>query len=134
MKLFAAYRMFVLVWAIVCSALAPMARGGERAGPVVYAYTNWPAMAGPADLIIYNAKVMTVDSKFSLAKAIAIRGDRILAVGNGQLEKYKGPDTRLLDAKGATLMPGLYDSHVHSYKAALSELAGVPPVLDSIAA
>jgi len=129
--------------AVVCAiagSISSLAARGVRPGTaaygesLVYSYTNAPAVSGPADLIIYNAKVITVDPKFSVAKAIAIRGDKIIAVGNWQLQKYQGPDTRLLDAKGATVMPGLYDSHVHSYKAAISEIDGPLPVLDSIAA
>ena len=98
-----------------------------------YAVSN-AAASGPADLIIYNANVVTVDAKFSTAKAIAIKDDKILAVGNWQLEKYQGPDTKMIDARGRTILPGLYDSHVHSYKAAISSLENSQPVLDSIAA
>ena len=88
----------------------------------------------PADLIIFNAKVLTVNSNFTVAQAVAIRGDKIVAVGKDkQMEPYKGVDTRLLDAKGRTVMPGLYDSHVHSFKAAISELDRPLPVLNSIA-
>ena len=88
----------------------------------------------PADLVIFNAKVITVNSNFALAQALAIRGDKIVAVGKDkQMDPYKGPDTRLFDAQGRTVMPGLYDSHVHSYKAATSELDGPLPVFNSIA-
>jgi predicted amidohydrolase YtcJ len=125
-----------LVCAVGCwFASALTAPGAEPANAIVYSYTNAPApVSGPADLIIYNAKVMTVDAKFSFATAVAIRGDKILGTGSFQLEKFQGPDTKLLDAKGMTVMPGLYDSHVHSYKAAISEIDGPLPVLDSIAA
>src|SRR5580698_4476884 len=139
MKFYTMPRTLAVVCAIAGSISSLAARGvkpGTEAygKSLVYAYTNAANVSGPADLIIYNAKVITVDSKFSLAKAIAIRGDKIIAVGNWQLQKYQGPDTRLLDAKGATVMPGLYDSHVHSYKAAISEIDSPLPVLDSIAA
>src|SRR5579863_10067333 len=55
----------------------------------------------PADVIIYNAKVLTVNSNFSTAQAVVIRDGRIVAVGKDKLlETYRGPKTRLLDAQG----------------------------------
>ena len=68
----------------------------------------------PADLIVHNAKVLTVDSKFSVAEAVAVRGEYVVAVGDSKsVLKQRGPKTVLIDAKGKTVMPGLYDSHVH---------------------
>jgi predicted amidohydrolase YtcJ len=67
-----------------------------------------------ADLIIHNAKIYTVNAKQPRAKAIAIRGQRIAAVGsNAEILKLKGPASRVLDAGGATIVPGLHDSHGH---------------------
>jgi len=87
-----------------------------------------------ADLIIRNAKVVTVDKKFSVAQAVAVRGDKIIFVGkNSEAKKFTGDHTRVLDAKGKTVLPGLYDSHVHSYKASVSELGGGAPLVHSIA-
>lgn len=89
----------------------------------------------PADVIIYNAKVLTVNSNFTVAQALAIRDGRIVAVGKDRLlETFRGPDTRILDAQGRTVMPGLYDASVYSYKAAVSELQAPLPQIDSIAA
>ncbi len=91
--------------------------------------------AAPADVIIYNAKVLTVNSNFTVAQALAIRDGRIVAVGKDRLlETYRGPDTRILDAQGRTVMPGLFDASVNSYKAAVSELKAPLPQIDSIAA
>ncbi|MDB6058978.1 MAG: putative TIM-barrel fold metal-dependent hydrolase [Verrucomicrobiales bacterium] len=87
-----------------------------------------------ADLIIRNARVVTVDHKFSIAQAIAIKGDKILAVGSDRrVAKFQGKETRVVDAQGKTVMPGLYDSHVHSYKASVSTLDGGAPYIRSIA-
>jgi len=87
-----------------------------------------------ADLIIRNARVITVDQKFSVSQAIAIKGDRILAVDdNRHITKFLGNGTRIVDAHGKTVMPGLYDSHVHSYKASVSTLDGGAPYIQSIA-
>ena len=89
----------------------------------------------PADLIIYNARIITVSPDFTEAQAVAIRGDQIVAVGKEeQLTAYKGINTQLIDAQQRTIMPGLYDNHVHSYNAAVSELNNPVPALDSIVA
>ena len=67
-----------------------------------------------ADLIIQNARVWTVDPSQLEAQAVAILGDRIVAVGsNQQVGPWRGPDTRLVDAGGRRLMPGFNDAHVH---------------------
>ena len=68
----------------------------------------------PADLIIHNAKIYTVNTKQPRAAAIAIRGQRIAAVGsNADILAMKGSATRVIDAGGATIVPGLHDSHGH---------------------
>jgi len=86
-----------------------------------------------ADLIIHNAKVLTVDDKFSIAQAVAVKGERILAVGsNDTVLALKGAKTQLIDAKGRTVMPGLYDSHTHPTGAATSELTEPIPPLKSL--
>jgi predicted amidohydrolase YtcJ len=88
---------------------------------------------GPADLIVHHAKVVTVDAKFRIAQAVAVKDGRILAVGeNEAMLKLKGPKSRLIDADGRTVLPGLYDSHAHPVDAALSELREPLPVLKSL--
>jgi predicted amidohydrolase YtcJ len=87
-----------------------------------------------ADLIIHHGKVVTVDSKFRIAQAIAIRNERIVAVGDDNaVLKFKGRETKLIDAGGRTVLPGLYDSHVHPLGAATSELTEPLPNLTSLA-
>jgi predicted amidohydrolase YtcJ len=89
--------------------------------------------AEPADLIVHNAKVVTVDAAFRIEQAVAVKDGRVLAVGgNDSMLKLKGPKTRLIDAGGRTVLPGLYDSHVHPVTAALSELRQPVPVLRSL--
>src|SRR5262245_137903 len=86
-----------------------------------------------ADLIIQNAKVLTVDAKFTIAQSIAVKGDRILAVGQNQVvTKHLGRRTNVIDAKGKTVMPGLYDSHTHPTGAAPSENDEEIPYLKSL--
>jgi predicted amidohydrolase YtcJ len=87
----------------------------------------------PADLIVHRAKVVTIDPKFSLAQAVAVRDGRVIAVGaDADVLKLRGPSTRLIDANGKTVLPGLFDSHVHPVGVALSEAGEKPPLLRSI--
>jgi len=74
--------------------------------------------AQPADQIFTNGKVLTVDQDFSIAEAIAIRGDRIVAVGsNAEILKHSGPETKTRDLDGKTVIPGLIDNHFHFIRA-----------------
>src|SRR2546423_10406281 len=67
-----------------------------------------------ADLIIRNAKIWTVDRDHPEAEAVAVLGDRIVAVGTGQeIDAWRGPNTRVQDAAGKRLLPGFNDAHVH---------------------
>ena len=67
-----------------------------------------------ADMVIRNAKVITVDARFSMAEAVAIKGEKIIFVGkNAEIGKHIGSATKIVDAKGKVVMPGLFDSHVH---------------------
>ncbi|HZV33611.1 MAG TPA: amidohydrolase family protein, partial [Verrucomicrobiae bacterium] len=86
-----------------------------------------------ADIVIRNAQVLTVDSHFSRAAAIAVRDGRILAVGSDRaIKPFIGTNTRLIDGHGRTVLPGLIDSHVHSYRASVSEFNGPLPVIKSL--
>jgi predicted amidohydrolase YtcJ len=73
------------------------------------------AQAKPtADLIITNAKVWTVDKAHPTAQAVAVIGDRIIAVGsNPEVEVLRGSATKVIDARGKLLLPGFNDAHVH---------------------
>jgi predicted amidohydrolase YtcJ len=67
-----------------------------------------------ADLIITNAKVWTVDTAHPTAQAVAVLGDRIVAVGsNADIEVWRSGSTRVIDAGGKLLLPGFNDAHVH---------------------
>jgi len=75
-----------------------------------------PAAAAtpPADLVLKNAIVHTVDAKSPRAEAVAVRANRIVAVGtNADVLPLVGPKTRLLDLAGRTVVPGFDDSHAH---------------------
>src|SRR5580700_11821973 len=81
----------------------------------------WPQAQPAADLIILNAKVWTVDKDHPTAQAVAVLGDRIVAVGsNEDVEAWRGARTRTVDASGKLLLPGFNDSHVHFVDGGLS--------------
>src|SRR5262249_4835352 len=72
-----------------------------------------------ADVVLLNGKIVTVDDRFTIAEALAIKGERILAVGsNAEIEKHKGPLTRVVDLNRRTVIPGLIDNHAHYMRAA----------------
>jgi predicted amidohydrolase YtcJ len=69
-------------------------------------------------LIIHNANIVTLDDARPQAQAIAIANDRIIAVGNdGDILKLKAANTKVVSANGRTIIPGLYDSHLHVIRA-----------------
>ena len=73
----------------------------------------------PVDLILTNGKIITVDDRFSIAQAVAIRGDRFVAVGSNQeITRMAGPGTRRIDLGGKAVIPGLIDAHAHLMRAA----------------
>ncbi len=72
----------------------------------------------PADQVLMNGKILTVDEDFSVAQALAIQGERIVAVGtNESLADYVGDSTEVLDLEGRTVIPGLIDNHMHFIRA-----------------
>ena len=68
--------------------------------------------------ILLNGKIATVDDFFSIQEAVALQGERILAVGsNEDMESLAGPDTEIVDLGGKTVIPGLIDDHNHVVRA-----------------
>lgn len=74
----------------------------------------------PSQVVLFNGKIVTVDDAFRIVDAIAVEGDRIVAVGP-EARQIVTPKTKLLDLKGATVVPGLIDSHIHASTAGLVE-------------
>jgi hypothetical protein len=93
-----------------------------------------PLLLAQADLILHNGKIITVDERFSVAQAVAVSKGRILAVGpNAEILKHRSSQTNVVDLQGKTVLPGLFDSHVHPTDAGLSEYRQPLPLLDSYA-
>ncbi len=88
----------------------------------------------PADFILQQGKIFTADDSRTMAEALAIRGERIVAVGkNAEVLLYRGPQTTLIDLGGGFVLPGLIDSHVHASGAAMFEFDHEVPEMASIA-
>lgn len=84
---------------IFLSVLLPLAGYGQQA---------------PGDLILLNGKIFTADSEKPFAEAVAIRGERIVAVGtSAEVERLVGPKTRKIDLQGRVVTPGFNDAHIH---------------------
>ena len=105
--------------------------------PLLYTAYLWafllavsPAIASgappqPADIIITNARIYTVNPQQKWAEAIAVRGDKIVAVGSSQeIERYHGTSTLAIDAKHHLVLPGFVDCHIHFLDGSLSLLQG----------
>jgi predicted amidohydrolase YtcJ len=92
--------------------------------------------AANADLILHNGKIVTVDAKFTIHQALAVKDGRIAAAGASSaiLASERGAATKIIDLAGKTVLPGLIDAHVHALDSGLSEFRGALPPLDSIAA
>ncbi|MEU6611638.1 amidohydrolase [Streptomyces shenzhenensis] len=75
-------------------------------------------LRGPADLVLVNGRITADDHGPGSAQAIAIRGDRIAAVGGDEeIRHLAGPHTVVADLGGRRVIPGLYDSHIHFVRA-----------------
>ncbi|MGH9814364.1 MAG: amidohydrolase, partial [Candidatus Acidiferrales bacterium] len=70
--------------------------------------------AEPADIVLLNARIYTVDPHLKLAQALAIREGRIIAVGTSEeMKHWTGPETKVLDLEGKLVLPGFNDAHTH---------------------
>jgi predicted amidohydrolase YtcJ len=93
-----------------------------------------------ADLIITNARILTMNKQAMRAESLAIAGNRILAVGsNADMKALKGSHTRVIDAQMNTVMPGIVESHIHLFHGAveldglmINALKGLPAVSAAI--
>jgi hypothetical protein len=114
----------VILFGLVVSAWLAAAGSGQRPSP---------------DLILVNGRIVTVDSAFSYAQAVAIAGDRFVAVGSNEaVRRLATPLTRVIDLRGRTVIPGLADNHLHGAGGGpgvdLSGARTLGELLDAIAA
>ena len=90
--------------------------------------------AGPAEVMYYNGKIITMSAQAPIVEALTIAGGRFLAVGTTQqVGRTAGPRTQQINLHGKTVVPGLIDAHVHAIAAGLAERDGEIPVLRSFA-
>ena len=90
---------------------APAASQGSAADPSDAQATS---ATGPVDVVLTGGKVITVDERFTIAQAIAVKGDRVVAVGsNDEIGALAGPATRRIDLAGRAVVPGMIDNHAH---------------------
>ncbi len=76
--------------------------------------TDTPATGDTADMVLLNGKVVTVDPELGEAEAVAIQGDRIMAVGTtAEIQEMMGPDTEVVELEGRLTIPGFIEGHGH---------------------
>ena len=93
------------IW-IVASVVAWLVIAGER--PAAAQQQSAP------DFVLTNGKIITVDDRFTIAQAIAVLGERIVAVGtNQEIAGLADPNTTIIDLEGRSVIPGLIDNHAH---------------------
>jgi predicted amidohydrolase YtcJ len=98
------------------------------------------AGVSPADLVLLDGRIFTVDQRFSTASALAVREGRFVAVGaNDEIRRHIGAGTRVIQGRGRTIVPGIIDTHVHALDVAAAEvvqpfrnLSSVPELQDWI--
>src|SRR5829696_1543413 len=101
------------LWLLTCAVIGLLSAAPAPSGQQV-----------PVELIVVNAKVLTVDPNNTQAEAVAIRGNTFAAVGTtAAIRKMAGPETRVIDAGGRTVVPGFIESHVHATGAARGEVS-----------
>lgn len=80
-----------------------------------------PAQSSAPDTILLHGKVYTVNASKPWAQAVAIQGEKIVAVGDdAEIEKLRGPQTKVIDAAGHLVLPGLVDCHIHFQEGSFS--------------
>ena len=131
MRIESVFRLFILAFvAILSLATAGCAQTGAR-----------PEVLHHADMVLVDGKVVTVDKGFSIQEAVAIRDGKILAVGpTSNIRALAGTETKVIDLKGRTVIPGLIDSHIHFFRAGftwarevrLDQAHSVPEILGLI--
>src|SRR4029453_9195549 len=101
---------YVVVGIVAATLIAGLIAGAQR-----------DHIDGPIDVIVHNAKVYTAGRDGTMAEALAIRGNQILRVGSErEIMRLRRPQTTMIDAKGAAVVPGFNDAHLHFISGGLS--------------
>lgn len=88
---------------------------------VIAAFVSPLASASAGDLLLHNARIVTLDAKSTVHQALVVRDGRILATGNAAAMRATAtPDATAIDLGGRTVIPGLIDSHIHAIRAGLT--------------
>jgi predicted amidohydrolase YtcJ len=101
----------------------------RRAIPILLAATLGASVTGQnrtgeADLVVLDGRIVTVDERFRIADALAVRDGRFIAVGSREeVRAHVGTNTRVIDGRGRTVVPGFIDTHVHALGVAEAEMA-----------
>lgn len=81
---------------------------------LIFSLTPVTAQPSAPDTILFNGKIITVDNRFTITEAVAVMGERIVAVGdNNTITALAGPQTTRIDLQGRSVIPGLIDNHGH---------------------
>jgi predicted amidohydrolase YtcJ len=123
-------RGFLGVFAVVCAsaALLPIRQGATSLAPAGFGQepreTRQSPAEPPADLVLVNGKIYTMDAKHPWTAAVAIRGETVVAISDSEsgLKPLIGPQTHVVDLQGLFAMPGFNDAHVHLAEAAYGKL------------
>ncbi|MBD3676121.1 MAG: amidohydrolase family protein [Planctomycetaceae bacterium] len=87
----------------------------------------------PADLILHNGRIVTVDEDFTVVQALAVKNGKVVAVGaDDEIQQWDGPSTKSIDLDGKMVLPGLIDSHVHPTGASMYEADHEIPPMETI--
>ena len=99
-----------------------LAAGAGAAGlAVIGGCASLAGPSGPADTMIVNGRIATLNRKQPTVSAVAIKDGKILAVGSdADLQHLRGPNTTVIDAGGRTVVPGLNDAHTHFIRGGLT--------------
>ena len=93
--------------------------------PVIFTLTSCQVSANAADLVLRNGRIITMDNRWPQVSALAVKGDRISAIGSDRdMLRYTGMETQVIDLKGMLTIPGFIEGHGHFYSlgASLMEL------------
>jgi predicted amidohydrolase YtcJ len=96
------------------------------------------AQSAAADTVLFNGKIVTLDSRSSIVQAVAIKNGKIVAAGSdAEIRRDADNQTRIVDLGGRTVIPGLMDSHIHALRAGLTHAvelswAGIPTLAKAL--